>query len=553
MNVMVEVIGIISGLRTADQALTNIARQTQRWRPLYDQLFDIKEAMKAAELTLQSWRRKFDIQQHRPVIYMQVLFSKQGNERIEAILGSINGISRAIRSDIHAAIEQALKVRAIKIQQEDMCSPSCTELLGDCIRRIQENPSWSRKFVLSMLGRAQDLETRIDKLHRKVTLLERISDSFLEKEHPDIFAHIKRRPGRKCIPRVGDGRMDAVQDKLLDALAARKDAVLLHRASGEGNAVHIGLCVPQIHRRDFAFLLKRDGRACDVVVRPVKIKAINDATRVQIDLPSAVDILVDDHRNTAYMLPSSSTSAGFEIKIAPANLLSGLEYKDSLSTIIRNQNGDIGSQELNHGDQSALASSIAQGSFRLIGSPWLDFLDCTNIRWRRSTDGSCTSMLMAQPGDYSLTRSLQHCIAANLERRDSRDLTKHAQIFRIGLVLAEIVLKTPVSHVEHDEASSSVRIYMGGGEEVDAAEVAAEVERRGNVFLGNMVLFCLSALQDRGGMADKGVEGGYLVEVVKAAERLEGLVREDGRRGVSAVGSRVYTPRSAEARDGYYV
>lgn len=505
MNVMVEVIGILSGLRTADQALTNIARQTQRWRPL------------------QSWRRKFDIQQHRPVIYMQVLFGKQGNERIEAILGTIHGISRAIQSDIRTAIEQALKVRAIKIQQEDLCSASFTELLGGCTRRIQENPVWSRKFVLSMLGRAQDMEARIDKLHRKVTLLERISDSFLEKEHPDLFAHIKRLPGRTCIPRGGDGRMDAVQNKQLDALAARKDAVVLHRASGKFNAVHIGLCVPQIHRRDFAFLLKREGRTWDIVVRPVKIKAINDATRVQIDLPLAVDSLLDNHCNAAYMLPCSTTSAGFEIKIAPANLLSGLEYKDPLSTMIRNQASYTGSQELNHRDQAALASSIAQGSFRLIGSPWLDLLDCTNIRWRRSTDGSCTSMLMAQPGDCSLTQNLHQCIAAKLGTRDSRDVTKHAQIFRIGLVLAEIVLRTAVSHAEHDGASGRVRIYMGGGEEVDAAEVAAEVERRGNVFLGNMVLFCLSAFG----------------EVVKAAERLEGLVRG---RGVSA-----------GARDGYYV
>ncbi|KAF2851264.1 hypothetical protein T440DRAFT_423536, partial [Plenodomus tracheiphilus IPT5] len=550
MNAMVEVIRILSGLRTANEIITDFGLQTNKWRCVSDRLFDVKEAMDAAEITLESWRRKFDIQERRPIIYMQVLFGKQGCERIQATLESINVVTEAIRSDINNTIGQALKVRRIKMQHGDLYSAPDMGLVADCVRRIQEKSSWSRKFVLSMLGRMEDLEIRIDKLHRKVIVLERISDYFLQKEHPDIFSDIRRVPGRRTILRIGEDGMDTVQNKLLDALAARKDAELLHRATRTGNQIHIGLAVPQIHKRDFAFLVNLNGRAHDTLVRPVTIRSINDPARLQTDLPAAVSNLIGKTHATCYLLPPSSTSAGFEVKTPPTNLLCNLEHKQPLSTIIRHQNRLLGSQILYPRDQSALASGISQASFRLIGSPWLNFLDCTNIRWRRSTAGSYTSMLTAKLGDLSLTRSLQKCLISNLERRDSRDLTKHAQIFRIGLVLAEVVLKAPVSYVEYDAASNSMKIYVGDGEEVDATEVAAEVERTGNVFLGNMVFFCLSALQDRDVMAGRGVEGMYFREVVKDAELLDGLVRRgDRKKGVSPVGSRggsgVNTPRSA--------
>lgn len=555
---MFEIIGAISGLHIADESLADLAWQTKRWKPLYDQLFDIKEAMIAAELTLESWRHKFDIQEHRPVIYMRVLFGTQGNERIEAISRTINGTTRAIRSAIDTMISQPLKVQAITTQHEHLHSASGKELLRDCIKRIQEKPSWSRKFVLSMLGQAEGIQVSIDRLHHWITVLERNSEYFLEKEHPDIFAGIKRLPGRKNILKLGDGQMDKAQSKLLEALAARKDADLLHRASGKASQVHIGLSVPQIHKRDFAFLLNLDGRAHEILVRPVKIKTVNDPTRVQADLASAVKTLINKRHNACYMLPSSSTSAGFEIKMPPTPLLSGLKYKDSVSTIIGDQNTHLGSQRLYSRDQSALASSVVQGSFRLIGSQWLDFLDCTNVRWRRTTEGSCTCMLMAKPGVSPMTRSLRQCIAVHLETRDKHDLSKHSQIFRIGLVLAEIVLKAHVSCIEHDSASNSMKKYVVRGEEMDATEVASEVERRGNVFLGNMVFFCLRALQDRSVMADRGIESTFFKEVMKDAENLDVLVREDKKRGISPVGSigRIgggsSTPRSARSVGGYY-
>lgn len=538
---MAEVIGIISGLYTAGQALQNLAQQTHKWRRLSDRLFDIKEGLVVAELTLESWQRKYDILARRPPLYMQVLFGKQGCERLQVTLGSINMTARAIKADINRVIGQALEVRSIRIPPEEMHNTIDEDLVKDCLRRIRQNLSWSHKFHFSVLGKIDDLEGRLNRLHMKLTSLERLSDLYLEKEHPDIFTEVKRLPGRRVVLKVGEGRMNSVQGKLLDALAARKDAELLHRASGQKNNVHIGLSVPQIHKRDFAFLLSLHGQTHEVLVHPVKIKAINDPNRIQTDFTTAVPALISNAHTACYMLPSSSTSAGFQVSIPPANILSDLEFKDALSTIIRDQNNFLGSQILYQQDQSAIASGIVQGSFRLIGSQWLQSLDCTNIRWRRTKDGKWTSMLTAAPGNVSVTRTLEQCLSTNRQRRDQRDLTKHIHIFRIGLVLTELALKLPISYIDFDGATYTTKIFGKEGEEVDANDIAAEVERRSNVFMGNMVFFCLNALQDRDAMSDKSIEGSYFKEVLKDAEQLDGLIKADRKR--TPEGSGLNTPK----------
>jgi hypothetical protein len=544
---MAEVLGIITGLYTAGQALQSFANQIHRWKRLSERLFDIKEGLEFAELSLDSWQDKFGIQAHRPDLHLRILFGKEGQERIMATLASIHSINRTIRNDIRRVRGIPLKVPSVSSGHDDIDSTANEELVKECLWKIQRNTSWSRKFILSVLGKAEDLEMRIERLHHKLTILERFSDLYLAKEHPDVYSEIKRLPGRRVIIKVGDGRMDAIQKKVLDALAARKDAELLHRASGY-DRVHIGLSVPQISKQDFAFLLNLNGRTHEVLAAPKTVKAVNDPSRVPKNFATAVSAVINKTHDPCYMMPSAAISIGFHISKPPANLLSELEHKDALSTIIRGQNTYLGSQILYSQDQCAVASGIAQGCFRLIGSQWLSFLDCANVRWRRTKDGKWISMLTAIPGPLSKTRTLDRCHTANSQRRDNRELSKHIHIFRIGLVLAELALKSPISYIDFDATTYTTRLYVNDGEEVDANEIASQVELRSNVFLGNMVFFCLNVLQDGHAMADRNVEGSYFQDVVKQAEELDRLIKADRRRGglsPSPLGSGVTTPRSA--------
>lgn len=553
---MAEILGVVSGLYTAGQALHSFAQQIHRWRRLSDRLFDIREGLEFAKLTLDSWQKRYDINGYRPDVHMRILFGKEGNERILATLGTIKIITKTINSDISRVRDLALKVQPARPYYEDSRDIADEERVRECLRRIQRNNTWSRKLVLSVLGKADDLEMRLERLHRKLTMLERFADYFLEKEHPDVFSEINRLPGRRVIIKVGDGRMDAMQKKILDARAAQKDAQLLHRASSLDNRIHIGISVPKIHPRDFAFLLSLRARTHEVLVQPKKIKAFNDPHRVSKDFEAAISALVKKTHSDCFLMPSLSTSAGFQISRPATNLLSDLEYKDSLSTIIRNQSANLSSQWLYSQDQSAIASGIAQGCFRLIGSQWLSFLDCANVRWRRTNDGRWTSMLTAVPGPPSTTRALERCYIANRQRRNERDLSKHIHIFRIGIVLAELALRSPISYIDFDSAANTTRLYVKDGEEVGANEIAAQVELKSNIFLGNMVFFCLNVLQDDRAMAEGSIEGSYFQEVIKQAEELDRFIGADRRRGglspgVSPVGSGANTPRSAGGQYRY--
>ncbi|KAF2827724.1 hypothetical protein CC86DRAFT_215334 [Ophiobolus disseminans] len=517
---MAEVIGILTGLLAAGQALESFAQQTRKWKRLSDRLFDIREGLDCAELALDRWKRMFDIEEreeHR--IYLEVLFGKEGCKRITATLASIESITQRLQEDIGKLIGRALQVRS---GQESFG-------IEECLRRIRQNSSWSQKFTLTALGKADEMERRLERLDKKVGVLERFTDLYLEREHPGIFEEIRRLPGRRVILKVGDGGTDNLGKHLRNSMAAREDAQLLHRASGEGNRVHIGLSVPQIDDRDFDFLLNLDGRTHEVLVHPVKIKAVNNSARVKSDFTAAVPALRSNPKDALYVLPSKASQAGFHVSIPPTSHLVDLEHKESLATMIMHKDKFLGSQILYPQDQTAIASGIAQGSLRLIGSQWLSFLDCSNVRWRRSKDGKWTSMLTAAPGNASTTRTLEKCVAANRSRRDKRELGKHVQIFRVGLVLAELALKTPISYVDLDAVSNTVELYINDGEKVYAADLAEAVERESNRYLGNIVFYCLNVLQDQDKMSDRAIEADYFRQVVRDAKELDGLLMKDGK------------------------
>ncbi|KAF2122500.1 hypothetical protein BDV96DRAFT_1551 [Lophiotrema nucula] len=533
---MAEVLSILGGIYTSATILDHLATHTQKWRLLSDRLFDIKEGLDAAELSLDAWKTKFDFQERRPVVYMTVLFGRLGWERIQATLGSIKIITRSIQTDVHKAVGRALAAkpgRALGYTSDRYDK----ELVEECLRRIKRNTSWSRKFNYSVLGKADDMEMRLDRLHRKLTALERFSELYLEKEHPDIFREIRRLPGRRVILKIADPAHDTVKSKVLDALSARKDADLLHRASQSDSSVHIGLSTPQIHKRDFAFLLSLGGHLQEVLAHPIRIKAINDRNRVQATMDKAVPALIRSSKEATYMLPSSGTSSGFQLSVPPSNLLLELAYKDPLSTLVRAQNNFLGQQVLYPQDQIALAAGIAQGAFRLIGSQWLQCLDNKNIRWRRTAEGNWTTMMAAMPGDSSTTRTLDQVLNASLSARGNKDLAKHVHIFRIGLVLTELALKTPISYIDFDPSTGGVRIFISSfnhdSEPLDATEIAAEVDNKTNILLGNIVFTCLSALE-KDGMKDREIESTYYKEVLSQADQLEALVKKERKRGSPA-------------------
>ena len=557
---MAQVFDILSDLEATGRALGTFARLVREWPLLSDRLFDIREGLAATELSLEAWQQKFDIRPDRQDIYLQVLFGHQGCGRIGRSLESIDVAARAVRNDVDSVVGQAARSRPQQNSSGDAPRYS-DEDVEIYLRRIQSKPSRSRRFIYSTINHTDDLEMHLEHLHRKLTLLERLSDFHLTNSHPNIFLPLHRLPGRR---NISPPSVSHHQHKLLDGLAARKDAELLYRAS-LGQTIHIGLSVPQIHKRDFAFLIALDDTSTmqEVLMHPVKITAVNDTSRVQSTMATAIPSLINNTHESCYMLPLAASSAGFQVSIPPSAVLAPLEFKHPLSTLIRGPPHSLMHQVLCAHDQVALACGLAHSALRLIGSPWLGFLDCGNVRCRQDAKGRWTSMLDAGSSDAAVTDTLEDWIATGIDRgRDSKELVNATQIFRIGLVLAELALHSPIGHITFDPPTSTVNILVQGAsgisEVVSMEEIAAEVERKSNVFLGNMVGSCLSILHLKEGEHEKrgangeSVEAVYYEAVLGQTEELEKVMR-DWRRG-SPADSIVGTPRSARsARSGVYI
>jgi hypothetical protein len=108
-------------------------------------------------------------------------------------------------------------------------------------------------------------------------------------------------------------------------------------------------------------------------------------------------------------------------------------------------------------------------------------------------------------------------------------------------VIAELCLKKKTTYVEFDMRANNVSIYMddeyGVTREVSANDIAAEVDLVCNPYLGDMVFFCLSALQDKKRLNDKDIQGDYFSAVVQNAEDLDRLIKAPRKRGGRAAGS----------------
>ncbi|PSN62463.1 hypothetical protein BS50DRAFT_458396, partial [Corynespora cassiicola Philippines] len=533
---MAEVQGTISSLQIAQQLLRDFSESCQQFTMLPDRLLDISVDLHAADLSLQNWQTKYDVQDRRPIVYMHVLFGRPGTEQIKRTLDGLKAVARTIREDVWKIIGRALRAKLLNTPDED--SRYNKVLVKDCLNTIRRSRLRSRDFTISVLRKADYLEMRLDRLHRKLSLLERYSEHYLEKEHPDIYQRIRRLPGRRVILKIGHPKHTAMQDSIVKAKSARKDAELLYRASPPGTKnLHIGLAVPQIHPKDFAFLLEHHGLTREVLLSPKLLPPLTDPSTLPSTIPKTLSSLLRHKDESCYILPPDANpkNGAFQLSFPATPLLTDLEHKDPLSALLRAPETAFSPQILYPLDRCAVACGVASAAFRLLGSPWAPFLECGNVRWRRGKEGRWTCMMRAAVGDQGLKRGLERCEREAREGFGRRDLRVHTQVFRAGLVMAELGLKRAVSYVDFDADAKVPRIFVetrhegrGSGRdgrsepvEMDAMEIAAEVERETNLHLANMVFSCLEVLQEKGTLAGDKVEERFCSDVLEEVKKLE--------------------------------
>jgi len=557
---MTDIEDTLHGLSSAGRTLGDFAGQLGNWDPIAGRLNDASDGLEAAKLSLDVWRKKFDVRKGRQDRYLPALFGGQGSAYIDTTLENIHTVTEAISEDVNRITHSTLEL----CRGLTEASPASYQKHGiqDHLIHIRKSSKRSRNFMYSILRLTEPLEGHLHHLHHNLTVLERLSDYYLESRHPNRLLTITRLPGRRTILTDSDPRHSTIQQKL-DGNSARRDASLLYRATDRYTTTHIGISVPMTHRRDFAFLVQSgaENEVTDILVCPIRINNPSiESELFHSVLSTAMPFLRE--RRKCYILPSATSRIAFELSVPPSTLLSSLRYKFPLSQQTRSYNtytktttgGSSLSavQQMYPQDQTALICAIAKGCWRLIGTRWLDHLCATNVRSRRSQDGRWTCMLSALPSSTSPIRAFDHWVANTPTSISSQFVDQIQHIFRIGLVLAEIALQLPVlsssftpTQSHHQFPILKIYIESEDGEEVelDVHGVVAEVERRTNVLVGNIVFACLNILCENSIEAsERTVEGMYYRDVLTTVGLLEELRSDTSE---SANVSMVGTPGSS--------
>ncbi|KAK4981507.1 hypothetical protein LTR66_009929, partial [Elasticomyces elasticus] len=139
------------------------------------------------------------------------------------------------------------------------------------IRRIGRHTSWSRKFSMAVMQKADELDVYLERLNTKLINLERFSDSYIFETHPDLDGTNPRSAREEAQQLLEQGARYEVED-------ARADAESLHKAysAGERLTCHIALATLYSSQarlgsspdRDFRFLFSTETRTVEVLVHP---------------------------------------------------------------------------------------------------------------------------------------------------------------------------------------------------------------------------------------------------------------------------------------------
>ena len=93
--------------------------------------------------------------------------------------------------------------------------------------------------------------------------------------------------------------------------------------------------------------------------------------------------------------------------------------------------------------------------------------------------------------------------------RSKRDLTKHTHIFRLAIVLVELLLDVQVSQIQKKDGRFVIDVFVRSIQEsaMSAEDLADRVQAKSrSQTLGDLIYFCLSTLQDSDLVQDEHVD-----------------------------------------------
>lgn len=369
------------------------------------------------------------------------------------------------------------------------------------------------------------MDAEIARFDTKLTNLDRLAEGHLLETHPDLFDKDPSQRHRERQGLIQDGMRDEMRKAVRNT---REDAEGMHTAwaatddlkchlaiaNGSSKSSREAIVDEQLH-----FVVANGDKPREIQVTSARFKgpgvrslpdSLNDVSK---------SIYRSSQRDWQLLPPGATNGIGFKIYAPPRSSLAKLDARQPLSSLL---NENVGSKlaSLKTEDKLKVAVGMIEGCYRYLGTPWLNHLDSSNVRGDRNSHGAWMALLEAKPGNRNVSQALTQ-LSAKGPYKGLR-LESHKQIFRLGIVLAELAVGSLVSYAE---ASDDIKVPgvslvfqdLAEDDRLSAEEIAAEVENRtGSEIYANLVRFCLSVLQTRTKIKTLRVDDAYEKELLES-------------------------------------
>lgn len=508
---MVDPLAVYGAIGLSIDLLGKIYRAVSRYMELPEALATIQSRMLSCGHAWDKWKDDFRIlDEEIPERFYQVLWGKTGYQEVLKILIRLGDTRKKVWRYVDDMI-----VTAVRYDRKDVYGAYFDRQLQTEIASAYTNWfSWKR-FIGAIVDRSRKLTEDIASFNEDLQALQRTSNYFINKLYG---VDLER-----------GASFNEVMHSGLSCRATRKHAEIIHNAFIISKPNTYLALIPlkmSPHQRsrttlvrsarnrsrnkirdvdenkDFQFLLQRNAIWIPVWFRPANYSGNPTFCSSFSQMIDQIALEGSCNLKPPQGSREKSRTKGYRVREYDQVFLKSFNNIRPLKQQLRS---------MWPREKVQVAYAIASGFYRVVGSTWGNYFECANIRAKSITTNEWAVALQAQEGDPRLSNILD--VSQMIHHRPGKKMAYHCQVYRLGVILAEIALGRPAGFVELHKDYGPLLVTDGRGPR-DAAEIANETISVMGPEYGNAVFFCLSLFEKPDELKKDGLDYEFEQEVL---------------------------------------
>lgn len=486
---MADPLAIYGAIATSIDLLTKIYQAVRRYLDLPDAMVTAKSRMLSAIQAFENWQARFKIESgQRPGLFYQAVWGPSGYKQVVEIWTRLKMTSDQVSGQIDSLI-----VNIMGYDRRQGYGRHFQNHLQNQVEQSHRSHFTWKRLVGALVDRAGKVDEGIASFNTDLIALQRVSYSRIYK----MYGVDMERGGSfdklfttGLLHRRARIHAESLHDAFLVTRPTTYLALEALEMSPQESARVLNLQSSRNRNRskardldkqkDFQFLLQKDARTIPVWLRPVTYTGRPDFCK------SFKEIIEEVEREGScnLMTPGPAKQKTFRVREYDES------YLKSFHTVLPLR------QHLRFmwpRNKAQVAYAIACGFYRVVGSPWGNYFECANIHAKPITTNEWTVALHAQAGDPRLAETLAK--SQMIHHKPGQNLEYHCQVYRLGVILAEIALERPADYPGLSLIKYSPLLMTDMRGPRDAAQVAFDVVSIMGHWYGNAVYFCLSLFE----------------------------------------------------------